>query len=155
MNTVVSPVLVIPVVPSSCCWNLSASWNNSFALPFNSVSAIVTCCILVLRGLLHMTSSHSMRQRSQSSAVPSVNSRTFLSMVGLSFDLSEGLIFNVTVLYSSLASDGFLCFLGFLEGNRWQVHGGVSMTLAVFWDISQLHLFLLGVNSLCPTRIDR
>ena len=102
-----------------------------------------------------MMSSHSMCQHSQSSAVPSANSQTFLSMVGLSLASSEGSIFNVTVLYSSSLLMGF-CVLSclLLERNRQRVHGGMSMVLAVFWDVSQLHFPLSGVNSLCPMCIE-
>ena len=115
---------------------------------FDFVTQLQT--LLTDKDLMHMTSSHSMRQHSQSSAAPSANSQTFLSMVGLSLALSEGLIFNVTVLYSSLLVDGFLCFFWFpAEWNWRQVHGGMSMVLAIFWDVSQLHL-LIGSEFTVP-----
>ena len=35
------------------------------------------------------------------------------------------------------------------------VHGGVSMTLASFGMFPSFIFFLSGVNSLCPTRVDK
>ena len=88
-----------------------------------------------------------------SSAAPSGNSQTFLSMVGLSLDSSEGLIFNITVLDSSLLM-GFCVFSGFLNGTGGRYMGACP------WFLSSLGIFpsftfLWGVNSLAVPYVYR